>query len=92
MPNLNERISLLEQMQSTHDAAQAVLAGIEPERLASVLREGIHSLERECAEGRGDELLNRPRAARSPWRTASEALPALRATLADLESEHGLAH
>lgn len=92
MPSLNERLRQLEQMRGAEDALLVSLAALEPERLASVLREGIRALERECTEGRGDELLSQPRAARVSWRTASEALPALRAALADLERDHGLTH
>lgn len=94
MPSLNERLRQLEQMQGAEDALLLALAAIEPERLAGTLREGIHALERECAEGRGDGPLRQPhaaRAARAPWGTASEALPALRAALADLERDHDVA-
>lgn len=92
MPSLNERLRQLEQAQGTQNALLISLAAFEPRRLASVLGEGIRALERECIEGRGDELLSQPHATRAPWRTASEALPALRAALAGLECEHGLTH
>lgn len=91
MPSLNERLRQLERMQGAQDALLISLAAIEPAQLMGALREGVRSLERECAEGRGDEPLIRPRDARAP-RTASEALPELRAALADLERDHGLAH
>lgn len=92
MPSLNERLRQLEQMHGDQDALLIALAAMEPERLAGTLREGIRALERECTEGRGDDPLSRPRAACAPWRTASEALPAMREALADMEREHGLTH
>ena len=92
MPSLNERLRQLEQMQASEDALLVSLAAIEPERLAGVLREGIVALERECAEGRGDEPLRRPGAARTPLRSTTEALHELRGALADWERDHGLTH
>lgn len=92
MPKLNERLQLLEQLLRNDQAADDELSQLPPERLAAALREGIAAMERHCDEGRGDEPLSRERDARAPWRTASEALPALRVALADLEREHGLAH
>lgn len=88
MPSLNQRLRQLEQMHATEDALLVSLAAMEPERLAGVLREGIVALERECAEGRGDEPLRRPGAARTPLRSSAEALPALRAALADIEGRY----
>jgi hypothetical protein len=85
MPSLNERLRQLEQMQGAHNALLILLAACDPERLADTLREGIRALERKCAEGCGDELLSQSHVARAPWRTASEALPALREALTDLE-------
>lgn len=92
MPSLNERLRQLEQMRGAEDALLISLAAIEPERLADVLREGIVALERECAEGRGDEPLRRPGAARTPLRSSAETLHELREALAGWEHEHGLAH
>lgn len=88
MPSLNERLRQLEQTQASEDALLISLAAMEPERLAGVLRESIVALERECAEGRGDELLNRPGATRAPRRSVADALHALRGALADMEGRH----
>lgn len=84
MPSLNERIRQLEKFQPT----QSVWNMLEPEQQRDILAETIRCLEKDVAEGRGNE----PWAARYSNQTAAKALLMLEGYLADLERDHGVTH
>ncbi|MBD8873873.1 hypothetical protein [Rhodanobacter sp. DHB23] len=84
MPSLNERIRQLEKYQPT----QNMWDMLDPDQQRDILAETIRCLERDVAEGRGNE----PWAAGYSNQTVAEALLMWKGYLADWERDHGLTH